>query len=119
TLAQIALADSWAGWAPGKLYAPLKDLMTGDDAAKKAAKKTLVEALREAEAILPEDGWLVASMFSRADIAMAPALAVLPHDVLTKLPAKVRGYVDRLRARPSVREVCELNELESRPSWAA
>lgn len=118
-LDQIGLADGWAGWAPAKLYAPLHPLQQGNDKEKAEAKKKLLEALREADAIFPRDGWLVASMFSRADIAMAPAIAILPSDVVDALPAKVRGYVERVRARPSVRAVCELDEAEERPSRAA
>jgi glutathione S-transferase len=118
-LDQIALADGWAGWAPAKLYAPLHELQQGNDAKKSEAKKKLVEALRSAEGIIPASGWLVASMFSRADIAMAPALAILPPDVVSELPEKVRGYIERVKARDSVREICELDTLESRPSWAA
>jgi glutathione S-transferase len=118
-LEHIAIADCWAGWAPARLYPSLYALTDGDDAAKKRAKRDLVEALRGAEALIPESGWLVASMFSRADIAMAPALAILPRAVMSQLPPRVRAYADRLRARPSVREVCEVQALESRPSWAA
>ena len=118
-LDQIAIADCWAGWATSKLYPLLKPLQESDEAKKDEAKKKLVEALRGAEAVFPADGWMVASMFSRAEIAMAPALAILPPDVIAQLPKKVRAYVERLRARPSVREVCELDSLESRASWAA
>jgi hypothetical protein len=51
---------------------------------------------------------------------MAPVIAALSSKDLESLPAKVRAYAGRLRARPSVREVCELDLPEQqRPSFAA
>lgn len=118
-LDHIALADSWAGWALGKLYSQLHPLQDGDEKAKAKAQKKLVATLQQADAAFPKDGWLVASMFSRGDIALAPALAILPPEVLKQLSSNMKRYIGRLRTRPSVREVCEIDTLESRPSWAA
>lgn len=119
----IALADAWVAWTSSKLYPPMKSLTPGsphggDEKAKTEATKKLLDALREAAPLFPhDDGWMIGGVFSQADVAMAPALAVLDDAMLAKIPPNVRAYVERLRARPSIRAVCELDR--DRPSRAA
>lgn len=115
----IALADAWVGWASSKLYPAMKDLFHGDVASRRTAKDSITSALLGADALFPNEDWLLGSMYSHADIAMAPVLAVLPPDVVRRFSPKMQRYIEHLKERPAIREVCELESLEGRPSWAA
>jgi glutathione S-transferase len=113
-----ALARAWQGWA-AKLYPHIKELHEGNDAEKSKAEKEIIDALRGLEKMIKAQ-WLVDGEFSVADIALAPVLAELSSKAIATLPKNVREYVGRVRARPSVREVCELDlPDEQRPSFAA
>lgn len=115
-----AYARAWQGWAVSKLMSDVDELYGGDARAKAAAEQRIVEKLREIEHMIG-DQWLVGDEFSVADIALAPAIAALSSKALESLPPKVRAYAGRLRSRPSVRNVCELDapEATERPSFAA
>jgi len=119
----MVLAEAWLAWTTGKLYPSMKSLTPGsphanDDKARVEAKKQLLDAVREAAPLFPaDDGWMIGSTFSQADVAMAPALAVLDESSRAEMPANVRAYVERLRARESIQAVCELDR--DRPSRAA
>lgn len=106
-----ALARAWQGWAE-KLYPKLKELREGGE-------DEIIKALRDIDKMI-ETQWLVGEEFTVADIALAPVLAELSSKSIATLPKHVREYVGRVRARPSVREVCELDlPDEQRPSVAA
>lgn len=110
-----ALARSWQGWA-AKMYPSLQEMRDGD---AEKGRKMILERLRALEPLL-ETEWLVNGEFTVADAAMGPVIGELSSDDIAKLPARVRAYASRLRARPSVREVCELDLPEGqRPSFAA
>lgn len=111
-----AIARSWVGWAATKLYPVLHEMETSQ-----ASEQGLVKALREIEPFLGDGQWLGGSEISIADVSLAPAVAVLSTKAMEALPESVRAYVSKLRSRPSVREVCELDLPESgdRPSKAA
>ena len=124
----IALADGWTAWSSQRLYPAMKSLTPGSPLALSAKKQEveeattkLLSALRDADHLFPaDDSWLVGNVFSYADVAMAPALAVLDGAIDTKMTARVRAYVERLRARESIREVCEIDVAHAqRPSKAA
>jgi glutathione S-transferase len=111
-----AIARSWVNWASSKLYPILHEMETSQ-----GSEQGLVTALREIEPFLGEGQWLGGSEFSIADVSLAPAVAMLSTKAIEALPETVRAYVAKLRSRPSVREVCELDLPESgdRPSKAA
>lgn len=114
-----AIARAWQSWFASKLYPALRTLRDGDARAKKKAEETILKHLRSIEGMIGED-WMVGGVFSIADVAVAPAFAELSSDALQSLPPRVREYAGRVRARPSVREVCELDlPAEHRPSFAA
>jgi glutathione S-transferase len=112
-----ALAYAWSGFGM-KLYGKMKKVLAGgDDAA--AAEKAIVEALTTMDPVVG-NAWLVGSEISIADVTLAPVVAILSQKAVEKLPEKVRAWAGRVRARPSVREVCESDHTEgSRPSHAA
>ena len=110
-----AVARAWQGWA-AKLYPSLKELREGD---KDKALEKIMTSLRAMESMI-SDEWLVGNEFTVADAAMGPVIGELDTKDLEALPPRVRAYAGRLRARPSVREVCELDLPEDqRPSFAA
>jgi glutathione S-transferase len=123
----IALADAWMAWATDRLYPAMKSLTPGsrltreaNDQERSDAEARLLSAVRDAEPLFPEgESWLVGSVFTYADVSVAPALAVVEAKIRARFPARVRAYVDRLRARDSIREVCELGSAHDRPSKAA
>ena len=60
------------------------------------------------------------AFFSIADVTFAPVVAILSQKAMEKLPEKVRAWAGRVRARPSVRAVCESDHTEGqRSSFAA
>lgn len=107
-----ALARSWLGWA-ANLYGALEAMMAGDE----DAEGTIIEKLSKLESFISGE-WLVGNEFSIADIALAPVVGMLSTEAIESLPESVRAYVGRVRSRPSVREVLEL-DLPERPSRAA
>lgn len=114
-----ALARAWQAWIAGKLYPRVRELVDGDDAAKKAAEAAILDALRSMDGKVESD-WLVGTEFSVADVSLGPVVGALSSKAIETLPSRIREYVGRLRARPSVREVCELDlPEENRPSHAA
>jgi glutathione S-transferase len=124
----MALADSWTAWTSTKLYPAMRCLTPGSPAAGaakaeecRASESKLLSALRDAAHLFPEgDAWMIGSVFSYADVAMAPALAVLDETWRAKMPDRVRAYAERLRARESIRHVCEIDLARGdRPSKAA
>jgi len=128
TMDVIALADGWTAWASSKLYPPMKHLTPGSpltraakDDERRAAESKLLSALRDAAPLFSEgDAWMVGSVFTYADVAMAPALAAVDDAMRAKMPERVRTYAERLRARASIRHVCEIDLAHAdRPSKAA
>jgi len=110
-----AIARSWQGWA-SRMYLPVKELREGD---AEKARRTILETLPAMETMCCSK-WLVDDEFTLADVAMAPIFGELSSKDLESLPPQVRDYASKLRARPSVREVCELDlPDEQRPSFAA
>jgi glutathione S-transferase len=111
-----AIARSWVGWAASTLYPVLHAMETSQ-----GSEQGLVEAFREIEPFLGEERWLCGPDFTIADVSLAPAVAMLSSKAIEALPETVRAYVSKLRSRPTVREVCELDLPESgeRPSKAA
>ncbi|GAC1578615.1 MAG: glutathione S-transferase family protein [Polyangiales bacterium] len=114
-----AIARSLVGWAASKLYAPLKDFQTGSPEAKSKAADAILHALEGLDSVMPDEGWLVGSEFSIADMAAAPALVVLPKSLSSRTSPRMQAYIERLRQIPSVRTVCELDSVEARKSHAA
>ena len=113
-----ALARAWLGWIP-QLYPSIDALRNGDDTAKQEAEKKIVDTLIGMERMIKGE-WLIGGEFTVADIALAPVVAALSSKTIAALPDTVRAYVGRLRARPSVRAVCELDATDDqRPSVAA
>lgn len=113
-----ALARAWLGWVP-QLYSSIEQLRDGDDASKQAAEKKILDTLARMENMIKGE-WLIGAEFTVADIAMAPVVAGLSSKAIATLPDRVREYVGRVRARPSVREVCELDlPGQSRPNAVA
>lgn len=110
---------AWVAWSQRFLYGPLLRLSRADLVAKQQAEQTFRDVLPPLEGLLADDEWLVKNDFSVADIALAPPLVALPRSLAAAMPKRVRSYIDRLRHRPSVHAVCELGEVDSRPSWAA
>lgn len=109
-----AIARAWQGWS-AKLYPHIAKMGDGDQDAEKA----IVDALRAIEPFVT-DNWLLGNEFTVADIGLAPVIAALSSKAIATLPERVRAYVGRVRARPSVREVCELDlPNRDRPSFAA
>jgi glutathione S-transferase len=111
-----ALARAWQAWIQNKMYPKFGDLRDG----KPEAEKAVLDALRTME---PHLGpvWMIDSEFSVADLTLAPIVAELSSKAIESLPERMREYVGKVRARPSVREVCELDLPENvdRPSHAA
>ena len=115
-----AKSMAWIEWSQRFLYQPLAAFTDSDLSAKRDAEHRFRALLPALEPSLPDaDQWLVSNEFSTADIAMAPPLVALPATLVESLPPKIGRYIDRLRHRPSVHAVCELGEVDSRPSWAA
>ncbi len=124
-----ALARAWQAWISSKLYPKVTELREGDDTAKQQAEAAILDALRMIESKLErhsragqavDNDWLIGTEFSVADVALGPVVGELSSKAIETLPARVREYVGRLRSRPSVREVCELDLAENnRPSAAA
>lgn len=114
-----AKATAWVGWAARTLYWPLGEL-SGSIAQKAAGERRLREVLADLEPMMPvDDTFLVGGTFSVADIALSPPLVALHRSLVDALPPRVRRYIERLRHRPSVFEVCELGEVGARPSLCA
>ena len=89
--------------------------------------RSLYPSAREPQAIARAwQSWFASKLYPavrtlrEADVALAPVVCELSSDALASLPPRVRDYAGRVRARPSVREVCELDlPEEQRPSFAA
>jgi glutathione S-transferase len=110
-----AHARAWQGWAQ-RMYSSVTELREGD--ADKARDKIL-KTLASIDGMIGPD-WLVDTEFSVADAAMGPVIGALSSKDLESLPPRVRAYAGKLRARQSVRDVCELDlPEEQRPSFAA
>ncbi len=112
-----ALAYAWAGFGM-KLYGKMKKVLAAGDEAE-TAEAEIVEALTGMDPLLGSS-WLVGAEFSIADVTLGPVVAILSQKAMEKLPEKVRAWAGRVRARPSVRAVCESDHTEGqRPGVAA
>lgn len=115
-----ARALNWVGWATRRLYEPLIEL-SGSIVQKGAGERRFRRLLADLEPMMPRNGdrYLIENTFSIADIALAPALVALPDSLVRGLSPRVGHYIDRLRHRESVFEICELGEVGARPSLAS
>ncbi len=81
---------------------------TGDPQSAEAGRKELARYLPVLEAALADRDWLEGE-FSLADVAYAPHLALTAEGGFDLAPwPRVRGWLDRLTARPAWRKSAEL-----------
>lgn len=75
-----------------------------DDAALAQAKAKLAAALARMEQALGESEWLAGDRYSLADVAVAPMIDRMEYLALAGLWSghpKLRGWIDRVKARPA------------------
>jgi glutathione S-transferase len=94
--------DAWKAWM-AQYFGPG---VSRDDPSVRAGRERLAHHLDVLEARLADHRWLV-DAYSLADVCYAPVVTVLDHvglgELVTARPA-VQAWVERLNARPAVRD---------------
>ena len=81
-----------------------------DEGAVEKAREALEPVFDYLESIVPDSGWLAGEDFTLADIAVASTLRTMQYG-WDQIPARTRTWYERVQARPSWRNVAEIEKI--------